>query len=161
MREENTDEVTKAILTTVLFVAQKLLEERALLLPQAVTVFLDNYPHSSSPDLHLELEYGRVRFSPRWLLNQLILYLQPFMNFKCIIRRLGTLIYPRHSDPLKCLSFALHDAYSQDSYVNPATYTEGNSSPESMVREAGINDLLHAEIRRLKEKSPHLTLLKV
>ena len=43
--DENTDELTRAILETVLFVAIKLQQGRALLLPQAVTIFLANYPH--------------------------------------------------------------------------------------------------------------------
>lgn len=108
MTDENTDELTRAILATVIFVAEKLQQERALLLPQAVTVFLGNYP-SPEQDLELELEYGKVHFSPRWLL---ITYLQPFMNFKCIIRRIGTLLYPQNSDPLKCLTLCLNDTNS-------------------------------------------------
>ncbi len=66
--DENTNELTKAILATVIFVVHKLQQERALLLPQAVSVFLENYPHQSQEEHHLELGYGKVKFSPRWLL---------------------------------------------------------------------------------------------
>ena len=86
MSDENTDELTRAVLATIIFVAKKLSQDRALLLPQAVSFFLDSYPHSAETDLYLELEYGKIKFSPRWLLNQLIVHLQPFMNFKCIIK---------------------------------------------------------------------------
>ncbi len=80
------------------------------------------------------------------------------MKFKCVIKRIGTLIYPRNSDPLKCLSLALHDTQS----VSPIDFlaSEGaESSRESVLREASniINDLLHTEIRRLKEESVDLT----
>ena len=41
--EEAIDELTKALgLATVIFEAQKLQQERALLLPHAVSLFLDN-----------------------------------------------------------------------------------------------------------------------
>ncbi len=56
MRDENTNELTRAILATVIFVAKILHQDRALLLPQAVTIFLDNSP-SFSEEQYLELSY--------------------------------------------------------------------------------------------------------
>ena len=63
--DENTDELTRAILETVVFVGTKLEQGRALLLSQAVTIFQANHPHPPDEDYYLELEYGRVKFSPR------------------------------------------------------------------------------------------------
>ena len=80
------------------------------------------------------------------------------MNFNCIIKRIGTLIYPRNSDPLKSLSLALHNTQS-DSSLDFLPTKERESSHESVLREAGdiINDMLHTEIRRLREESVDLT----
>ena len=41
--DETIDELTRAVLVTVIFVAKKLHKDMALLLPHAVTVFLENY----------------------------------------------------------------------------------------------------------------------
>ena len=68
------------------------------------------------------------------------------MNYKCIIKRLGTLIYPRTSvDPLKCLFLALLDL---DSSPEPI-YTPREPN---ILRDAGniINDMIHTEITRIK-----------
>ena len=43
LHEETTHELTRAVLATV---AQKLQQERALLLPHAVSIFLDNCPQA-------------------------------------------------------------------------------------------------------------------
>lgn len=60
MSDENTDELTRAVLATVIFVAKKLSQDRALLLPHAVSFFLDSYLHSAETELYLELEYGKT-----------------------------------------------------------------------------------------------------
>ena len=157
--DENTDELTRAILETVLFVAIKLQQGIALLLPQAVTIFLANHPHPPEEDYYLELEYGRVKFSPRWILHQIITHLQPYMNFKCVIRCIGTLIYPRNVDPLKSLSLVLCSTHSESISDLCAEKQPRKPSNESILRDAGniINDILHDEIRRLKEECIDLT----
>ena len=43
-------------------------------------------------------------------MNQLITYLQPHMKFNCVVKKIGTLLYPRCGDLLKCLSLALYDS---------------------------------------------------
>ena len=161
IKDENTNELTRAILATVIFVAKKLQQDRALLLPQAVTVFLDNYPPSQDvlpEELYLELGDGQIKFSPRWLMHQLITYLQPYMNFTCIIKKVGTLIYSRNSDPLKCLTLALQDSQS-DTIPDIFSPIETQPSHKTILREAGniLNVKLHDEIRRLKEHDIDLT----
>ena len=57
INEEHTTELTRAVLVTVVFVAKMLQQEKALLLPHAVTVFQRNYQpaEASSGEVYLEL----------------------------------------------------------------------------------------------------------
>ena len=86
IKDETVNELTRAVMTTVLFVVGSFQQgRRALLLPQCVTVFLGSYPPAKdNDDLYLELGDGIIKFSSRWLLHQLITYLQPYMNYKCV-----------------------------------------------------------------------------
>ena len=154
LHEKSTDELTKAVLATVIFVAQKLQQERALLLPHVVSVFLDNCPQAKdNEELYLELGDGTVKFSARWLMNQLITYLQPYMSYKCVVNKLGTLLYPRDGDLLKTLSLALHDSPSNSIVCteNPKLQlSSGQATTTSLVREAGniLNDIMKFEGRK-------------
>ena len=63
MHKETKDELTRAVLAAVIFVAQKFQQERAFLLPHAVSVFPDNYPQAKdNKGLYLELGDGAVKF---------------------------------------------------------------------------------------------------
>ena len=44
LQEETTDKLARAVLATVIFVDQRFQQGRPILLPHAVSVFLDNYP---------------------------------------------------------------------------------------------------------------------
>ena len=69
--------------------ADKLHQDRAVLLPHAVSVFLEKYT-STAPDandLDLDLGEDKIKFSSRWLLRQLIIHLQPYMYFECIVKK--------------------------------------------------------------------------
>ena len=90
MKDENTNELTRVILAAVVFVADKLLQDRAVLPPHAVSVFLEKYTHivPHANDLDLDLGEDKVKISSRWLLHQLIIHLQPYMNFKCIVKKI-------------------------------------------------------------------------
>ncbi len=59
LADENTNELTRAILATVLFVGKKIQKDRAILLPHAVAIFLENYPHDDD-DFYLELGDGKL-----------------------------------------------------------------------------------------------------
>ena len=131
--------------------------------PTTVTVFLDHYCQArDNEELYLELGDGSIKFSARWLMHQLIMYLQPYMSYKCVVNRLGTLLYPRNGDMLKSLSLALHDCHSDSSVHedNPALQLPNcQSNVASVLWEAGsiLNDIIQNEIRRLKEHSTDLT----
>ena len=101
LKDETVSKLTRAILATVLFVAKNFQQGRALLLPHCVRVFLDNCPPAKdNDDPHLQLGDGTIKFSSRWLLHQLITYLKPYMNYKSVINKIGTLLYPRDSNLL-------------------------------------------------------------
>ena len=68
LHKEITDELTKVVLAGY---SQKLQQERAVLLPHAVSVFLDNYSHAKEyKELYLELGDGAVKFSARCMVNE-------------------------------------------------------------------------------------------
>ena len=77
MNDENTSKLTRSILA-VIFVANMLEQDRALLFPHAVAVFLENYGQhgtiEDAQDLNLDLGNNKIKFSGRWLLHQLIIY---------------------------------------------------------------------------------------
>ena len=93
--DENTNTLTKAVLTAVLYVAERLLQNKALLLPEVSRVFLEVYGVThfdsiKSLDLTLEVGNSTVKFSSRWVLSQLIIYLNPYMQYKCVHMKFGT-----------------------------------------------------------------------
>ena len=93
---ENKLEVAQ--LTTVLHVAKHLQHHEALLLPNVSTYFLDLYcgagEWSNEVSVELEVSDGTANFTHKWLLHLLIVYLQPYMQYICVVRKIGTLIYP-------------------------------------------------------------------
>ena len=110
--DNSDDKLTKAILASVLFVGEHLVIEKALLLPQVCRVFLENYGVTltdglKSVDLNLEVGDSTVKFSSRWVLNQLIIHLNPYMQYKCIHMKYGTLLYRKEGNLLTSLSWAL------------------------------------------------------
>ena len=78
--DENTDQLTTLILQVVLFVVTELLHNRGVLLPHVSLMFIEAYKLCSTVAsqglVRLEVGEGTIEFSSRWLLNQLIMYLQ-------------------------------------------------------------------------------------
>lgn len=76
----------KTILLTVVFVAQQLINDKALLLTTASFFFLQEYTGETQIDsiasVELEIDTGNstVKFTSRWLLHQLISHLHKFME---------------------------------------------------------------------------------
>ena len=158
-KKDSTPELTRSVLATVIYVATKLQQDRALLLPHVTTVFLQHYTSRDTEELYLDLGDGRVKFSSRWLMHQLIMHLQPYMHYKCVIKRLGTLLYSKNSDVLKCLSLALHDTQSADNESPFPDAHEQHERQPAILREAGniINDAIHQEVSRQKSSHTDLT----
>ena len=142
LESEELDSLLAAVLKTVQHVANNLLQERALLLPLVCRVFLKAYGvhHADSiQSVNLEIDTGksRVKFSSRWLLNQLILHLNPFMSFKCVHMRVGTILYRQGGNIMASLSLTLSETKSDYFYQE-----ETSSAPDTDT----INELLYNEI---------------
>ena len=91
IRRHNDDELTNAILTSVIFVAQSLLSQKAVLLPWVCQVFLEACGVQCSEEVksvYLEEGDRKIQFSSRWLLDHLIV-----MMHKCVHMRFGTVLY--------------------------------------------------------------------
>lgn len=127
--------------------------QESLLLPKISTFFLDCYcgagEWSTDVPVVLENSDSTVNFTHKWLLHLLIIHLQSYMKYKCVVRKIGTVIYPRDSDLLVCLSWALHQHSRQDyqyKVVQPPVQNQA-----STISQAGacINERLLGEIKTL------------
>ena len=86
-----TEEPTRSILHTDITVANHLVQDRALLLPAVSKLFISSYSFDyflSSPvvDINLELGEYTIKFSLKWLLNQLILHFHSNLDYKCVLK---------------------------------------------------------------------------
>ena len=110
--DDCTDKLTKAIHKAVIYVANQLLVEKAVLLPWACQVFLEAYDiqHTGSiksAKITIETGESTVMFTSRWLLHQLIIYLNSYMSYKCVHMKFGTVLYRTGIDIMVSLSWAL------------------------------------------------------
>lgn len=155
LADEVTDVVTRATLHTVLYVADEIMHERAVLLPRASQVFIAVYTENSEQsqtEYVLEIGEGTVNYTTRWLLNQIILHLEPFITYKCVHKKFGTLIFRKDGDILTSLSWALGRPQSETDSMYTAV---GNpQSKANILREAGdiVNDLVQAEIAKISSE---------
>ena len=157
--------LTVALLRSVLFVAEHMLQDKALLLPQACNIFLQayrvNYTGSiRAVQLDLDIGDSSVKFSARWLLNQLIIYLSNYMSYQCIHMRIRTILFRKGGNILASLSYALSTAFQTESSLPTVTDFIKPARPKE-IREDGnykkrvltdavylVNDLLHDEINK-------------
>ena len=157
--DEDTDALTRAVLKAALFVANQFLQQKAVLLPWVSHIFLQAYgvDHTGSimsPELNLEVGESTVKFSSRWLLNQLIIYLNPYMSYQCVHRKFGTILYRKGVDILTSLSWALGSTPAHSPQPDEDVWIEGGQKDEThkqrVLNEAGhiLNDLIHDEIKR-------------
>lgn len=153
---DTTDELTKAILRSVLYVAHELGHERAVLLPQVSRVFLREYSPDINPNFQeqiLESTEGSVKFTSRWLLKHLLVHLHSYMDYKCIHKKFGTVLFRRGGDLLTSLSWALGitqvDTSVNLNYEHCVTKVK-DPNYGKILGEAGdiVNDLLHAEMAK-------------
>ena len=153
---DNTDRLTRATLSSVLFVAQQLLPNKAALLPWACNVFLQAYgvhncADTKSAQVILDVEDGRVHFSSRWLLHQPILYLEGFMIHKCIHRKYGTILYQKGAEILASLSWALSTSQlASKTWFEPEIQQQQHDDVNITLKEASniVNNLIHKEINK-------------
>lgn len=100
----------KAEIATVLYVAKNIQLGKAVLLPDVAAYFLDNYcgigEWSTEELILIEMEDSEVEFTNK---KHLLIHMQPYVEHKCAVRKIGTVIYPRNADLLTCLSWALQN----------------------------------------------------
>ena len=106
-----TKKAMKAILNVAIYVAGELLLQRALFLPKVSKAFLNEYGHnnieSDLQTLKIETDGAIIRYTSRWLLNQLIVLLGVHMKYKCVHKKFGVILYRCNGDLLTSLSWAL------------------------------------------------------
>ena len=156
--DDNTDRLTKAILDTVIYVANNLLLGKSVLLPWASKVFLHAYDAeytsciTSTPRVSIVTGESCLSFSGKWLLHQLILYLNSYMLYKCMHMKFGTILYRKGIDVLVSLSWALSAQSTPEETVVLAhiTPTKQQSDKVTVLHDAAylVNDLIHEEIDR-------------
>ena len=113
-------------------------------------------------DVDLEIGDSTVTFSSRWLLHQLITYIHPYLQYKCIHRTFGTVLFFRKGgDLLASLSWALgamsYKSFQSSSFLlTPETTGTGAGHREKVIEEAGciLNDLIHEELQQQSHQDP-------
>ena len=157
MQASNMSQLTRATLSTVVYVAKELLPQHALLLPHVSTIFREVYQCSEaslSEDLLLEVGEGTIKFTAQWLLNQLVVYLHRYMSFKCVHKKVGTLIFRKGGDTLVSLSWAMgkQKVCTHDEAILEKR-SHNISSTEQILDEAGniLNSLLQKEVKKLSD----------
>ena len=77
--------------------------EKAILLPWACKVFLQAYDTeliSSIKSARVSIDTGDscLLFTGKWLLNELITHLNPYMLYKCVHMKFSTILYRKAGD---------------------------------------------------------------
>ena len=85
------------------------------------------------------------------------------MSCRCVIDKLGTLLYPNNCDVFKTLTLSLHDEDCKTQDPVPPTSTRQASSTNVLLRKAAniINDMVVDEIKKQKESSKDLTAFQI
>ena len=87
--------LSKAIIYIAKFVANELLQNKALLLPNVSRLFFEQYGANPHDMYSLQIEVGEniVKYSSRWLLHQLITELGIHLCYKCVHKKFGVILY--------------------------------------------------------------------
>ena len=142
------DTLLVALNSTAIYVANHLLMQQALLLPHVSALFLQLYGTASDQSPNVETGESTIKYSSRWLLTQLILYLGIHMEYKCVHKKFGVVLYRRNGDLLKSLSWALGTSPNFNTpnlQLNSATYSSVHKLHEASEI---VNEMLHKEIKR-------------
>ena len=144
------DELARATLRTALHVARALQDERAMLLPEASRFFLQTYLPGNSDEaepITLQCEEGTIKFTSKWLLKQLQLHLHRHMDYKCVHKKFGTVLFRKGGDLMISLSWALGRAGSNTTEAPYTVQSMGSNDAARTLAIAGdlVNDLIHKE----------------
>ena len=98
-------------------------------------MFLISYGFELDEDTITDASYelegleGIVKFSSKWLLQQLIVQLHEHMSYKCVHKKFGTILYNKRGDLLKSLSWALGSKGSTSTAVVSRSQTTPSVPP--------------------------------
>ena len=112
-QRENADNefyLTWATEATCIFVAENLIANRALLLPDIVRYFTAVLCSNSKL---LSATHPQTVSNPptsQWLISRLTTFLAPHIAFCCKILKMGTIVYRKGGDVMTALTYALHNA---------------------------------------------------
>ena len=92
-------------------------------------------------------------FTSKWLLYQLIKYLNSYMLYKCVHKKFGTILYHKGIDVLVSLSWALSSqSLPQDSPHDEHTCGDATklTDNKAVLHDGAciVNDLIHEEIEQ-------------
>ena len=98
----------------------------------------------------IELGESNVQFSSRWLLHQLIVYLNSHMLYKCIHKKFGTVLFHQRVDVLISLSWALGMLDTAENYGKSVTKQHSSTSTlneQQLLTHAGciVNDIIQVK----------------
>ena len=152
------DRLASCIRQIVLYVAQFLLSDSALLLPDVSRMFFISYGFELDGDTITNASYelegleGIVKFSSKWLLQQLILQLHEHMSYKCVHKKFGTILYNKRGDLLKSLSWALGSKGSTSTAASSFSLN-GPINDSKLLEDAWmlVKSLIHKEIEKMSQ----------
>ena len=101
--------------------------------------------------VRVEMMECSVQFSSRWLLHQLIVYLDVYMMHKCVHMKYGTVLYRKGADILETLSWVLSISHLADHWSESK-----HPNTEKTLKEAStiMNNLIHEEIKKSSQVRP-------
>ena len=142
---DTNDSGERAMQTTAIYVAERLLKQECLLLPTVK----QKYCFIISKMTQKENQPVQNKPTTQWLLSNLVVYLQHHLSYKCSVRKHGTLLYRSNGN--------LHLSISHLLYKTTLT-SEQTSEEKDLVSACAVstepcnlddlNSLLHKEIKR-------------
>ncbi len=110
-----------ALITVSVFVGNELLNQKAIVLPRVSKLFTEKYGSDGDMyNMYIEINDTTIKYTSKWLLEQLILLLGVHMDYKCIHKKFGVILYRHNGDLLCSLSWALGSINEAE---NPPTNT--------------------------------------
>ena len=144
--------VENSLLSSVNGVAQNLLKQRPMLLPQVYKKYCTTFHEAASSHTYSLAVAPESVVSTRYLLSYLITWVGKHLQYTMKQRSAGTLLYRRGSDPLLMLTKVLHRECS-GLYHHPAQNktkdeTETNQPPTMCTTATNMNSGVWEEMNQ-------------
>ena len=127
-----------------IYVAEKLLHKESLLLP-AVHKTFSSIASDVARTTNVNMGENDILVTARWLLSNLIVYLQHHLSYACRIKKHGTLLYRSNGDLLTALSIALYKGKLKKDVTAHANATMEVHPTHHADK---INALIHKQIQK-------------